>query len=269
MVRYFAILAILVLAVFLAPLRGANVKLYLKDGGDQLVREYEVTGDRVRYYSTERGQWEEIPLQLVDLERTRQEQEKDENWRQTRQEEDQILRQAERLARTELHNVPLEDGVYLAGEEMARPLPQSEVTLSSSKTRGLLRVLAPMPIVPGKATANVAGKTAAFAVNDPRPIFYMRLAKNSRSGILRMKEEKDSRQAQVIETMHATEQVMEEQDEVEIFRQQLAPNVYRLWPVEPLAAGEYAVFEYTPGEKDIRIWDFSCCGGESKTVPVQ
>jgi hypothetical protein len=43
-----------------------NVKLYLKDGGYQLVREYQVQTDRVRYYSVERSQWEEMPLDLVD-----------------------------------------------------------------------------------------------------------------------------------------------------------------------------------------------------------
>ena len=42
----------------------ANIKLYLKDGDSHLVREYEVKGDRVRYYSVERGDWEEIPLAL-------------------------------------------------------------------------------------------------------------------------------------------------------------------------------------------------------------
>src|SRR5215467_903206 len=51
----------------------ANVKLYLKDGEYHLVREYKVESDRVRYYSVERGDWEEIPLALVDLQRTEQE----------------------------------------------------------------------------------------------------------------------------------------------------------------------------------------------------
>jgi hypothetical protein len=35
------------------------------------VREYEVKPDRVRFFSTEREEWEEIPLELVDLARTK------------------------------------------------------------------------------------------------------------------------------------------------------------------------------------------------------
>ena len=49
----------------------ANIKLYLKDGNFHLVREYKVERDRVHFYSVERSQWEDIPLELVDLKRTR------------------------------------------------------------------------------------------------------------------------------------------------------------------------------------------------------
>src|SRR3984957_12581491 len=41
-------------------------KLMLKDGTFQLVREYHVEGDRVRYYSIEQSQWDEVPESLVD-----------------------------------------------------------------------------------------------------------------------------------------------------------------------------------------------------------
>ena len=69
--RILVIRRVLVTMLCAAALAGAADRLYLKDGDYQLVREYQVQPDRVRYYSTERSEWEEIPLELVDLERTK------------------------------------------------------------------------------------------------------------------------------------------------------------------------------------------------------
>jgi hypothetical protein len=61
------LLLALVLALPLAAQDNATVhRLILKDGSYQLVTKYEVKGDRVRYYSSEREEWEELPNSLVD-----------------------------------------------------------------------------------------------------------------------------------------------------------------------------------------------------------
>jgi hypothetical protein len=61
-----AALVLLLLLPVASPAQDRTQRLILKDGSYQPVTKYEVKGDRVRYLSAERNEWEELPANLVD-----------------------------------------------------------------------------------------------------------------------------------------------------------------------------------------------------------
>jgi hypothetical protein len=195
----------------------------------------------------DRGQWEEIPARLVDLEKTEAESERQTRRLESMRAESAAERAAERKSRTELHNVPIDDGLYWYKDDQASVVPQNDVIEEKSGKRKILRALAPMPIVAGKRKMLLEGESAEFAVDAAAPIFFIRDTSITYFGIVKLTQEKDQRLVQIIQNAGPENALFEEQEEVEVFRQQLASGVYRVWPTEPLPAGEYAFINYTPG----------------------
>jgi hypothetical protein len=65
--RFFPSVVLLLASCWVAFAQTPNQRLVLKDGSYQIVKKYEVVGNRVRYISAERGgEWEELPASLVD-----------------------------------------------------------------------------------------------------------------------------------------------------------------------------------------------------------
>jgi hypothetical protein len=263
-----------VLAFFLIgfPLASANQRLYLRDGSYHVVREYEVKSDRVRFYSVERSDWEEIPLSLVDLERTKGEVDQ----KQKRLAEETAVLAAEEKAERELQDeiakVPQNPGVYQILNGELRVFKTAESKVRTNKGRSILKAIAPVPIVAGKGTLELDGEKSLHVVNQDRPEFYFQLEKDERFAILKLTPKKGVRIVERLTFVPVTKEVVEEHDQVEIFRKQMTPNgLYKIWPVKPLEAGEYAVVEYTENALNIRIWDFSYQPGApdwKRTVPL-
>src|SRR6266853_4632710 len=165
-----------ILILLLAVTAFAADRLYLKDGSYQLTNQYEVKSDRVRYYSTERGDWEEIPLEMVDFERTRG----DVAERQAQVEADTKAeaeeRSAERAARKQVTSLPAQPGAYLIRGEQVEEVKQAESKIVKDKKRSILKALSPIPLVPGKSTVELEGEHAPLRVAENRPACYFCLS---------------------------------------------------------------------------------------------
>ena len=252
-----------VLLLFLAALLlGAETfKLYLKDGDYHLVREYQVQGDRIRYFSTERGDWEEIPKELVDLDKTeRQRKARDEEAVREAREEDEEEK-AEREVRREIEAVPMDTGAYYKIGDQVRALAVADYQIITDKKRKALQVLSPVPLIPGRASVVIQGDHSKFLVNQDRPDFYLRLAKQERFGIIRLTPKKNLRVVENISTLPVTKENVEDRKQMDTFEQELASGLYRVWPEKPLTPGEYALVEYSEGGENndiaLLIWDFA------------
>jgi hypothetical protein len=240
-----------------AGVLAANLRLYLKDGTYHLVREYQVVEDRVRYYSIERSEWEEVPLSLVDLKRTEAEHAQRQETLRKEAEEVAAEEKVEREQRREADRVPPETGVYLVVGDQLRPIKQAESKVVTNKGRSVLKVLTPLPVVAGKATVELDGERSANPVAGDRPEFYFRLAADERFGLIRLGAKKGARIVQKWTIIPITKELIEEQQDVEVFRKQVGEGLYKIWPVQPLEPGEYAVVEYTQAKGNVQVWDFA------------
>ena len=251
------LLILLVGAVALA----ANTKLYLTDGTWHSVREYQVLADRVRYFSVERSDWEEIPLSLVDLKKTQGDlAEMEESLRAEKKAEAEEL-QAERDVRREVQAVPKEPGLYFVLDQAKfRTLKQADLRVVSNKRRSILAKLAPIPIVSGRSTLEIDGTASAVVLEVDRPEFYLRLSEVERFALVRLwpgvNTKVPSRIVEKWEILPILKEVVRERQEVQIFRKQVGDDLYKVLPMEQLAPGEYAWIQYTEGKENTQVWDF-------------
>jgi hypothetical protein len=249
-----AILITLAVAAF-----GATSRLYLKDGDYQIVREYQVLEDRVRYFSTERGDWEEIPLELVDLDRTKKDAAERQAAIEADAKEQDVEDKAIRAEKKEAARVPDEPGVYYIVPDKVdkiETLKPAEVSVNSSKGRTVLKVLSPIPIVPGKSTVEIKGESAAYRASGDKPEFYIRLSDDERFGIIKLAKKKNVRLLENIAILPQTNEVLEDLKLVATFKKQVSERTYKIWPEQPLEPGEYALVQYSEGALNWQVWDF-------------
>lgn len=171
-----------------APGLAHNHRLILKDGSYQVVRKYQVVGDRVRYMSMERGgEWEELPYDLVDWAATKKWEEHhtgpydtsgnassdamkeaaELDKEEAAERDDQKARMPEVAKGLEL---PDEEGVFVLDIYQGTPelveIKPSDLDLNQKSRKGLATL---NPMAGAKASLELAGAHARahLHVNDP------------------------------------------------------------------------------------------------------
>jgi hypothetical protein len=169
-----------------SPAQDLSKRLILKDGNYQLVTKYEVHGDRVRFMSAERDEWEEIPSALVDWPAT----EKFAKDRSTSAipEAAAIDKETEADREAELDHLPEvapglrlpgDSGVYLLDNFQGQPqiveLQQTEGDVNQNSRANILRQ-ALGPAAGAKQTVELEGEHAAIHAHVPVPSIYLNVA---------------------------------------------------------------------------------------------
>ena len=258
-------------------------KLMLKDGTYQLVRSYERNGDRVRYYSVERGAWEEIPAAMVDWDATAKAAAAEKSAEEALAEKVHRQEEANRIDTVMDVDASLEvapgvflppgEGMFLIDGKQVTPLEQAGAGVKTDKKQFLKQVLSPIPIVPSKRDVDIPGSHAKIRVSDSNLEFYLReappdpdrtspIVKSGRPGesgpeveLVRATVKGNKRQLESITALFG-EQLEENRKTMSIQRWEVAPTVYRFTLGEPLPPGEYALAEILPDGMNLFVWDF-------------
>ncbi len=275
------------LCLFATPLPAQTVghRLILKDGSYQSISKYEIQGDRVRYFSAERGEWEEVPKSLID-------------WDATQKYEQGRLSEAPAPEAAELDKeidaerkaaearspqvapglrLPDEGGVYLLDTYQNQPqlaeIEQSGSDLGRNTASNILRS-AINPLAGAKQTIEVpeahakvqshtaipslyanidSGQSAPAAVQTPgeKP-----LPPTERFKIIRLETKGGKRIAGSVKVA-VTGKTKTDERFIPSTATDMAGGWVKITPVDPLPAGEYAIAEMlTKDGMNLYVWDF-------------
>ena len=251
-------------------------KLILTDGTFQLAREYTVEGERVRYWSVERSQWEEIPTTLVDWDATR----KAEAQQAAQDVELKAKIHASQMAQLTKEidvdrSLEIKPGLFLPDEvglyaldrnNLIRNMKQSEAVVKTSTGRQVEKIISGVSLIPGKQTMEIPGEHAAMRLNTAEPEFFMRPAdrREPRFRLLRAQIKGGHRLIDTI-SIRFTGEEKHNTTEIEVQTWTPATGVFRYTVDQRLEPGEYAFVEMTPDGISGYVWDFGIDSPGAKT----
>jgi hypothetical protein len=274
------IAVLLVLLGVNAGAQAASKRLILKDGSYQVATKWEVKGERVRYYSAERFDWEELPTSFVDWKAT-------EAWDKEHSAEiDQAAaaqvaadkEEEEQAAPTVAPGVRLPDtgGIFMLDAYRQKPslveLVQNGTQINKQTGKNILRaVINPLPSGP-KQTIELKGPHARVQSHGTQPNIYVninydddaaaagqdaaQMNPEERFKIIRVKQDKTKRVIAGLK-IGLLGSMKEQRDVLPTRAATIGTDWVQVTPLRPLEPGEYALVEMlTPTQMNLYVWDF-------------
>lgn len=263
-------------------------RLILKDGSYQLATKWEKKTDRVRFFSAERNEWEEIPNTLIDWDAT-DKYEKDRAAGKPAPEavvldkELDAERQADEAKSPHVApglRLPDEGGVVLLDNYQNKPelveLQQSGGEVNKNMKGNILRA-AINPIASAKQTIELPGLHAKIQAHATLPAIYVNVEQQDQGAdassqspqqaqqpaqpwdrfrIVRLDSKQDKRIVGDIK-IAVYGKVSQNQKLVPSTAEKLTGGWVKVTPTSALAPGEYAVAEMLGKEgMNLFVWDF-------------
>ena len=283
------VLMIAALTLTSAQVRGK--RLILKDGSYQIAEKWEIKGDRVRYYSRERLDWEEVPNSLVDWDATNKFNAKVDAPQNNNPpaeivevDKEEAAERAHEAAKTPevAPGVRLPDsgGVYMLdtyrGQGELVELVQNGGELNKQTGKNIMRAVI-NPISVSKQTVEIKGLKSRVQAHVAQPEIFLdidvsdeekaadsaaiqsgaKAAPANRFQIIRLDKTKNSRIVGDLK-IYMYGKVKQEQKMIDTASDPLPGNEWvKIYPKQPLSPGEYAVVEMVdPKQMNLYVWDF-------------
>jgi hypothetical protein len=288
-----AILALVLPCLSQAPAQTQAHRLILKDGTYQSVTKYEIHGERVRYFSAERGEWEEVPKALIDWDATDKFEQGREQGKLAPEAVDldkelDAERKAEQARSPQVApglHLPDEGGIFLLDTYQNLPqlseLQQSGTDLDKNTKSNILRSTI-NPLAGARQTIELPGTHAKIQAHTSVPSLYINIdadqggqnpgasatvqatgeppplppSTNERFKIIRIEVKGGKRVAGAVK-IAVTGKMKTDERFVAATVTAMTGGWVKLTPTEPLATGEYAVAEMLGKEGiNLYVWDF-------------
>lgn len=254
-----------------APLQ--TNRLILKDGSYQSIVKYELQGDRVRYFSADRYEWEEVPSSLVDWDATKKYADELASGKaRVRAEtpEEREEREAEEANAPEIApglRLPGEGGVFLFETYNAKPeaaeILQNGSEINQNKKRNVLRATI-NPMSSAKQSFELKGPHAQIQAHSGQPVVYVDIDEGptdippgDRFRLVRAEVKNGSRVIGNLK-ISLTGKATQESTFIPANVEKVGKGQWlKVTPAKELAPGEYALVEMVgPQEMNLYVWDF-------------